>query len=338
MGKEKRVSINIVSWNSLKYLPKCLEGVQKQDYPYIDVNIIDNASIDSTIEWIIENYPEYKLIRLNKNYGFSIAHNIGIIESDGDYVLPLNPDVYLTPNFISNLINILEKRENKNIGSATGKLYSIENFEQLEHLPKEKYLDSTGLFFNHKRLAQDRGKGEIDKGQYDNKDEIFCPSGAAPLYRREMLEQIRFGEREYFDEDFFAYWEDIDLGWRAQLKGWRSIFVANSIAYHIRGSAGRIRKRRIKVSSVQIHSLKNKYLSILKNDTLSNFLKDLPFILSYEIPKQSFLFLFYPDLIRWIGDFFHLWRQMRKKRKIIQSDLKISDSTLHQYMYLENNR
>lgn len=253
---EKKVTVQIVTFNSEKNIEKCLESVFSQNHDVSEVIIIDNNSQDKTLNILSKYEDKIKLIRNKNNLGFSIAHNQGIRVASGDFILILNPDVVLENDYIKKLLD----KDRDRVGSLTGKLLSNKN------LPK--IIDSTGLVINRRRQAFDRGQGEIDIGKFDNNTDIFGACGAAALYKKEMLEEIKVG-KEYFDESFFLYKEDVDIAWRAQINGWKSIFVSDAIAYHNRGWK-RGRRKEIP-TNIRIHSLKNRYLMLIKNEKLKDF-------------------------------------------------------------------
>jgi len=174
-------------------------------------------------------------------------------------------------------------------------------------------IDSTGHVIFNNRYVINRGEDKEDTGQYDEGSFVFGTCGAVPLYRREMLEDVKIGD-EYFDESYFVMLEDVDLDWRAQLRGWKCLYTPRAIAYHYRSASG-VQKSRL----VQRHYYKNRYLTMLKNDTLKSVLKYAPSILlmdlylNLDIAMTSPLALF---LAWW--DIFRLFPQALRKRKLIQ--------------------
>ncbi|MDD5044126.1 MAG: glycosyltransferase family 2 protein [Candidatus Omnitrophica bacterium] len=225
MAKET-VSVNIVNWNGLPHITGCLDSVFTQDYKGdIRVIVVDNGSSDGSCELISEKYPQAKILKKEKNLGFSMAHNEGIRAADSDYCLLLNFDIILEKNFISEMVSAINKKSD--IGMVSGKLYKLVNGKPTN------IIDSTGIempFY----FSAPIGELKEDQGQFDQEGYVFGPCGAAPLYKKKMLEDIKIGD-EYFDEDFINYVEDVDLAWRAQLKGWKCLYTPRAKAYHIRG-------------------------------------------------------------------------------------------------------
>jgi GT2 family glycosyltransferase len=314
-----KVSVVIVTWNHCSYLEKCLEGLSTQIYPAIEVTIVDNASRDGSAEWVANFAPHVRLIRMQSNLGFSRAFNLGARESDGEFILSLNPDVSARPDFISNMVAAAQ--EDSRIGIVAPKLL---------HAEDKKFLDSTGLFVNRQRRPYDRGQMKPDFGQYDENTEIFGACGAAALYRRSMLKDLALNE-EYFDEDFFAYYEDADLAWRAKLRGWRCVFSAKAVGEHVRGWGDTLRKRPNQTGLGPRLALRNRFLMIIKNDSVRNFLVDAPLIFLAEIPRLFYMIIFRRDALKGIVDIFQLAPRAREKRKMIRSNQIVSDRDLRSW-------
>lgn len=319
----KTVSVHIVTYNSADDIIDCLEALMAQDYPIQQVVVVDNASADGCAEKVKTFYSEINsasdrdsdsvpparlvLIQNHENTGFAPAHNQAIAATDTDYVLVLNPDLTIATDYISRLISQMEA--NQRIGSATGKLLL-----KADH----GLVDSTGLRMNGARRAFDRGAGEL-ADQWSESGTVFGVSGAAAMYSRRMINDISI-DAEFFDADFFAYKEDVDVAWRAQLFGWQGYYDAEVIGYHERGwkTSGRSNKpmfiRRI--------SYINRYKMIYKNEPARTMLKTLVFSLPYEFAANGYMLLREPQLIKAWQSFFSELPALKKKRKNIQTRLK----------------
>ena len=265
MALSKLVSVNIVTFNSEKYIRKCLDSVFAQSYPHIEVRVFDNGSKDGTCSIVKDCYPRVELIESPDNLMFARAHNECIAISNGEYILPLNHDIVLDPDYVRYMVEAIEYDDD--IGSVSGKLYRAgKNLEAID----EKIFDSTGLYFTLCHRHFDRGSNQPDTGQYESVELIFGPSGAAPLYKRAMLDDVGL-DGEYFDNDFVFYREDADLAWRAQIMGWRSVYTPLAIGYHIRSVLPE--DRHGAGTLVNMHSVKNRFLLRIKNETPLVFLK-----------------------------------------------------------------
>lgn len=311
------VTTTIVTWNSRPFIEKCLASVFAQTHWETEVLVVDNGSCDGTPELVAEHYPQVILIRNNENTGFSHAQNMGIRQARGAYVLPLNPDVTLTPTYIAEMLKVAES--DSRIGIVAGKLYLVGS---------ENTLDSTGMvIFKHRRHTI-RGHGQKDVGQYDRVEPVFGACGAAPFLRRAMLEDIKIGD-EYFDEDFFAHKEDLDLSWRAQLYGWRCIYTPNTVAYHVRSFTPR--KREQMSAEIRFHAVKNRYLVMVKNELPALFLRHLPNILWYDLKILGYLLLFERSSLKAIPAVLALLPRMLAKRRIIMSRRRVSTDYMREW-------
>lgn len=259
------VAITIVTFNSGRYIRRCLEHALLQDYPHTTIVVVDNASTDDTREILKTFEDRAKIFYNEKNLGFAGGQNQAISLARADWYLTLNPDLRLTPNFLSDLVAAAQA--NATIGSACGKLLAMgSDFEPLN----PPIFDSTGIYVTPNMRHFDRGSLQPDTGQYNTAEFVFGATGAACLYRREMISDISF-HGEFFDDDFFAYREDADVAWRAQLLGWKCLYVPTAVAYHVRSV---LPSNRSALSPlINMHSVKNRWLLRIKNITPSLYRK-----------------------------------------------------------------
>jgi GT2 family glycosyltransferase len=259
MASRDLVSVTVVTYNSGRFIKRCLESVLEQKYGSLEVVVVDNASTDGTID-ILEQFADRCRIYYNdENIGFASAQNQAITLAQGDWVLTLNPDVLLLPNFIQALVEA--GQVDPKAGSVCGKLLTIRpSFD----LPEKQLVDSTGIYFTPMLRHLDRGSQEVDNGHYLNFEYVFGATAAAALYRRQMIDDIAI-DNEFFDPDFFVYREDADVAWRAQLMGWRCIYSPQARGYHVRavlpGNRGAL------PPVINMHSVKNRFLMRIKNMT-----------------------------------------------------------------------
>lgn len=268
------VTIAILNWNSREMLAQCIESVKQQTYPAIDLRVLDNDSTDDSVAFLREAYPDIPLTVFEENLGFAKAHNRGIRMTIAPYYMPLNPDAVLTPTYVAEMVSAMEL--DGRIGMVAGKLlFMTPNGEPTD------LLYSTGHLLTRSRSPTNRGYKTRDTGKYGQVEIIFSPNGAAPLYRRAMLDDIAL-DQEYFCEDFFLYGDDQDLGWRGQLQGWRCVYTPYAIGYHVGFGSGGMRS-----FPVQVQFTRNRYLTVVRNEHLPHILIDLPFILLYEAIWQA---------------------------------------------------
>jgi GT2 family glycosyltransferase len=301
------VSVAVVTYNSARVIATCLHSIRAQTYRRLEVLIIDNASTDATLRVIEDTGLSLRLLENKTNLGFAGAHNQAIRLSQGAYYLALNPDVIMAKDFVERLVSgaLLNPR----VGSVSGKLVRAE--------PREgaALLDSTGIYMTPALRHLDRGSGESDQGQYECRQYVFGASGAAALYRRAMLDDIAF-DGQYFDEDYFAYREDADLAWRAQLRGWRCLYTPDAIARHERRVVPERRRELPEV--INRHSVKNRFLLHINNLSFLEFLA-----LFVPIVFRNICVIGYVDLVE-RSSLSGLWfivqnlaRLLRKRRVIL---------------------
>lgn len=274
----------IVSWNSASYLADCLQSLAALDRPPAEIVVVDGGSSDGSAALVRERFADVELVALEENVGFCAANNLGFARTRSPYVLALNPDTRLEPGFLEALLPAFA---DPRVGIACGKLLRFDGAT----------IDSAGQQLGRSRQPIDRGYGEADRGQFDREEEVFGACGAAALYRREMLDALRDPDGGYFDEAFFAFFEDLDLAWRARRAGWIARYLPDALGYHARGGSAERRgwlARRLAIFSrrpeVQLHIVRNRWLTILRNDTVADYLRNLLFVLPRE--GASLLLLF----------------------------------------------
>ena len=311
-----KVAVNIVTFNSAEDIVACLQSLGKQTFKDFRIHVLDNASADGTLEKLTGF--DIDLIRSQSNSGFAKAHNDLIHAYPADYVLVLNPDAILNPDFLERIITALDARPDA--ASATGKLLRLDGTT----------LDSTGIVMLRSQRHLDRGADEPDRGQFDKPEDIFGPSGAAAVYRLKALQNVAING-QFFDEDFFAYREDADLAWRCQLLGWTSIYVPSAVALHRRRVTP---ERRSQLSPlINYHSVKNRFLLRLNNMTGSLYRRDF-----WQITARDAAVVGYVFACEWssIGALFYVVRHLPRlwrKRRAIQSRKRISGPELDRWFY-----
>ena len=308
-----KFSIVILNWNSFNFLPKCINSILTQSYFPHEIIVIDNGSEDNSVEYIKTNFPDIKIIINSKNLGYSAGNNIGIRKSTGNWIVVLNADTEIDPDFLTNISGNI--KTNEKVGSISGKILR----------DREGTIDSTGIVLNKRRLSPyDRGENEKDQGQFDKAEYIFGPSGAAAVYKRDALEDAAINE-EYFDESFFAYYEDVDLAWRLQWRGWKSWYCPDAKVYHFRQGPF------VKNRKIFRRAFANRYLIYVKNECWRNFYKFIPFNIPYEIGRCIKLFLKEPYQIGAIGSFLERLPGCLKKRKWIKANRKVKPEELKHF-------
>lgn len=322
MAKRPAFFVSIVTWNSAAEIGQCLEGLRQQSFRNFRVGILDNASADRTLRTIRHQSNLVSvLVTSPENLGYSGGHNRLLARVHSDYVLFLNPDVRLAPDFLEKAHAALE--HHPECGSLAPRLLRMAGAE--EAFAPLRFLDSAGMFWTRSQRHFDRGSGEPDDERYRRAEYVFGPSGAAAVYRRACLEDVAFG-KEVWDEDFFAYREDADLAWRAAWRGWKCLYAPEATAWHVRKVLPRGRNRY--PAEVNRHSVKNRFLLRLKNLPVSTFLRFSPWILARDLCVIGGVFL---KEVRSIPAFWQVLRlipRFRVKRRHVMANRKAGAADL----------
>lgn len=204
----RKIAVGIVNWNNGATIMSTIKSVLNQNYQPVDIWVADNHSDDGSLDKI-EQISQINIIRNKMNIGFAAAQNQTINSVSSEFYMPLNPDCILNSNYIRKMIGVLSPESS--LGWVSGKLLYADPEKHFGRHADEDYegktnvIYTTGHILYHSRRIVNRGAGEIDRRQYDCSLNIFGANGAAPVYKRKMLEDIRMG-REYFDELFFVLW------------------------------------------------------------------------------------------------------------------------------------
>ncbi|MBK9170006.1 MAG: glycosyltransferase family 2 protein [Bryobacterales bacterium] len=323
MSHTDLVSITIVTYNSGRFIKRCLESVLAQRYPHKEIIVIDNNSEDGTVD-ILEQFEDRCLIVYNSsNVGFAAAQNQAIKMSGGDWVLTLNPDVLLMPNFIEALLGA--GNADPKVGSVCGKLLAMSPAFDIPPKPK---VDSTGIYFTPMLRHLDRGSQEVDNGHYLKHEYVFGATAAAALYRRAMIDDISV-DGEFFDADFFVYREDADVAWRAQLYGWRCMYAPYARGYHVRNVLPG--NRRALPSAINMHSVKNRFLMRIKNISAGLYFRNFLSITLRDLVVVTCCLAWEHSSLRAFWLLGKNWPKVMSKRREIQRRRVVADSELAQW-------
>lgn len=253
----------VPNWNGEDLLAESLRSLQKQSYSHTIV-VVDNGSTDNSRKILANDFSEVHVIKLPKNLGFSGGVNVGIryaLGKGADAIALFNNDAAADSAWLSTLVS--QMLSDQSCGIVTGKFMRTDGV----------HIDSTGDFYSIWGVPFPRGRNQKDNGQYEKVETVFGATGGASLYRAAMLEDIGL-----FDENFFAYYEDVDISFRAQLAGWKIVYVPTAVAYHkVSATSSRLG------TFTRYHSTKNFYLLFLKNMPGKLFWKYLPLFGLYAL-------------------------------------------------------
>lgn len=262
-----KVTVIIPNYNGAGFLPDCLRSLKKQTYTDFCVIIVDNGSGDSSVSYVKKNHPEVRLIELGDNTGFANAVNVGIRTADSEYVFLLNNDTVCDERAIEALVRVMDK--NRSLFSAQAKMLQLKSPD---------LVDDAGDYYCALGWAFAPSKDK-DSGRYRKRTYITSSCAGAAIYRKSMLEEVGL-----FDEAHFCYLEDVDLGYRARLKGFANVMEPTAIVYHVgSGSSG----SRYNAFKVELTAGNNIYL-IFKNMPIFQIFINFPLILLGILIKHVF--------------------------------------------------
>ncbi|MBA7641507.1 hypothetical protein ES703_49191 [subsurface metagenome] len=309
------ITVIIPNWNGKQFLKTCLHSLRRQTLKDYQVIVVDNGSTDGSVSFLIRNYPEVKLIKFSKNKGFAAAVNQGIKESQGEFVALLNNDVEADPSWLEELSRGL--KENPEVGFCASKMLDFTN---------RRIIMEAGDGYTRSGYAFQIGNDRPDIGQYDSPKKVFGACAGAAIYRRSMFDKIGF-----FDEDFFAYLEDIDLSFRAQLMGYECLYIPSAVVYHVGSASTGSRYNDITV----YFSAQNTINTLIKNMPASilcrnifRILKLLILLQGHYIIRSKYGRAYFKGLL----SAFRQLKPMLRKRKQIQDNKKISHKKIEQFL------
>lgn len=315
-----KIDVIIPNWNGREWLGSCLDSLGKQSFQDFEIIVVDNGSTDGSAGFIRRAYPQVTLLALAENTGFTGGINAGVRAGSAEYVCWFNNDAEAGPDFLKSLLEGLAERQDQGFAMAAPRV----TFQANPGL-----INSVGMFVGPDGIGRDRGFQQPDGPGFDSGLEIFGPAGVAALYRREIFNQIGL-----LDETFFLYSEDLDFNYRAQLAGYRCIYVPQARVVH-RGSAT---ARTISPRATRLAS-RNGLLAIFKNVPGRSLIKMLPWIVAGQL-YQLVLFARQGQLLAALKgklDFIRLLPVVSGKRQRIQARRKLTPRQFEQQLKLGRN-
>ena len=315
-----KVAVPIISTNEAELLRHALPTALAQEN--VEVLVVDNASTDATAATAAEFGVE--CLQLAERHSYCRAMNVALSSVEAEAILFMQPDCFLEPGFVA---AARARLEDPRVGSVAPKLISTDGPGEDQRLG---VIDAAGMVVDRRRKNGLIGHGQ-DASAFGTAGEPFGADGAVALYRRAALEDLVV-ENQVFDEDLVAvrdgvpadWGSDADLAWRARLLGWRCVYEPRAIAHHVRRYSP---SKRAQVAQWQrMVQFRNRYLMIIKNDPLSAFLRDLIWILPYEVAALGFALLREPFLLRGYREALALYPAMRRKRAELQRRRKLRGS------------
>jgi GT2 family glycosyltransferase len=263
------MSVIVLNWNGKHFLEKCLTALRRQTFREFEAILVDNGSEDGSVEYVGEHFPEVSVLPLGRNLGFCAANNAGYERSRGELILLLNNDTEADPRWLEEMHRA--SREYPKAGSFASKMLFLDD---------RKRIDLCGFALSAAGLTSDLGRDEQDGPAWAEPRRVFGACAGAAAYRRSMLEDVGF-----LDDDFFMSYEDVDLSFRANLRGYECFFIPSAIVYHSLGGTTKNYPAR-----QAFFSQRNVEFVYLKNLPLSLMLRSLPQRLVYELGGAAYFF------------------------------------------------
>jgi GT2 family glycosyltransferase len=308
------VTVAVVNWNGEKYIHRCLEHAFSQTHPELDVIVVDNGSTDGSLEKIQAKYGDRCRVFVNTdNVGYSPAMNQAIEAAKGEFMVQLNSDACLHEAFIAESLRPMQ--QDPRVGAVGGRVYQWDGDDLTDTLRKGE----GGRYYFRKRFQLRANESE------PNEAVSFGPASCFPLLRMSALKDVRDATGHYFDASFFAGWEDTDLWFRMQLRGWTCVFIPTAYGWHVgSGSAAGNTTFFTKSVEYRVRILRNRLYMIAKNVSPALFLRLFPYLLATELAMLPYFLARSPSSIR---AFFEAWRQfltqlgdvLAKRRRIQKS-------------------
>jgi GT2 family glycosyltransferase len=301
------VSVVIANWNRRDLVKQCLESLRNQSYSNFEIVLVDNGSSDGSVAFVEQQFPEVRVLALTRNNGFAAANNAGIRIARGELIALLNNDAKPEPSWLESLVHALEAHPE--VGFCASKILRTGD---------DQVIDTAGDVYFYYGVGSKRGIDRVDGPEFSQKEYVFGACAGAAIYRRAMLEDVGL-----FDEDFFLYMEDIDLSFRAQLRGYRCLFVPEARVYHqVAATAGW-------GSGLSIYYTRRNILYVLlKNLPTSLLLRHSGPILFYFATSDLVLALsgYVREVARARMDNLGMISRMLTKRRDIQDTRRESDA------------
>ena len=305
------ISAVVVSFNSEKFLKRNFDSLFRQTVAFKRVIVVDNASSDGSSA-VMGMFPMLEKVELPVNIGYAAAANLGIRQAGSDLVLVANADIFLDKEFNRRVLEFFSSHPQAGLLSPLILRFDGET------------VDSAGQFCSRALYPREAGFNQKLTRTCFAEREVFSVCGAATVFSRDALEKLRIGN-EYYDEDFFMFWEDFDMGWRARLLGVKTFFTPRAVAYHFRSATlektcwSRFSLALARPAPLRFHLVKNRYLTLIKNFRFSQFWWALPFVIGKDLLWIGALTIGSPKIIIALVRSRNIFKRALKKRENIKS-------------------
>jgi len=346
-----KLTVHLVTWNGAKYIPFLFDSLRKQIFRDWSLYIVENNSKDETAALIkkeLENFSvPHTFVENETNLGFAPGHNTAYRETNGEYFLLLNQDMYLQPDCLEKMVKYLD--DHPTVGAVSPRLMKWD-FNKIFESGLDKsfsnQIDALGLkIFRNRRVIeqytqQDWNKIRLDSRFHGNDSlQVFGISGAFPMYRRTAIDSVKFSDGDFLDGTYHSYKEDVDLAYRLLAAGFESYILLDTVAYHDRAGAGpksmddqsALNNKKKQSPWVQYHSYKNHLRTLYKNEYWQNFTLDFLWILWYELKKFVYFLLFDRKVLTGIKEMWSGRSDLKDKRIQVNKIKKVGYRVLRKW-------
>lgn len=338
-----KVSVHLVTWNGAKYISALFDSLRKQSYTDWELLVIDNGSTDNTVATVqteLANFSlPHRLIINEDNKGFAGGHNQAIRETNGEYILLLNQDMYLMPDCVEKLAGYLDEHQEAAAVSPRLMRWNFAAYQN-NHNILESFssdVDALGIkvYCNRRAVEQYTRLPWADVRRRignSNTLEVFGVSGALPMYRRLDVARIYFSDGTLLDEQYHSYKEDLDVAYRLQQSGKKAFILLGVVAYHDRSGAGpaalndraAAKNKKEQSAWIKYHSYKNHLATLYKNEYWQNFVLDFPWIVWYELKKFVYFCIFDRSVVNGLSEIWRQRKELKAKRIAIVAKRTVS--------------
>jgi GT2 family glycosyltransferase len=302
-----RVAVCVVTHDDRADLPACIDALARQDYPETEWVVADCASGDGTVEYLRALAPSTPLqvLELGENRGFAGGMNAAFAATDAPFLLTLNADARLGPDYVRRLVERATSPSRWRIAAVTGRLL---RFAAADRPGQPRRLDACGMYLSPAWRHFDRGSNAVDRGQFASPERVFGATGAATLWRREAVLDAGL-DGEFFDPDFHSFREDAELCFRLRARGWEVVYEPAARADHRRSMVAGVARRQRSTAAINVHTLKNRYLLRAYHQGALNAVLTAPFALGRDLAALVWVLVAERSSLaayRW------LWRERRR--------------------------
>jgi len=304
------ISAVVVSFNSERFLKQNLDSLFGQSIAFKEVIVVDNASSDGSSA-VLRAFPNLKKTELSVNVGYAAAANLGIRQAGSDLILVANSDIFLDIDFNRRVLDFFASHPQAGLLSPL-----ILRFDR-------ETIDSAGQLCSRALYPREAGSGQKLARARIAEREVFSVCGAATVFSKDALARLKIGN-DYYDEDFFMFWEDFDIGWRARLLGLKTYFSPGAVVYHFRSATlkrtwwSRFSLALARPAPLRFHLVKNRYLTLIKNFRFARCWRALPFVLIRDLLWVGALTIRSPEIIIALARSRDIFKRALKKRGMIK--------------------